>query len=210
MTDPWAAGQAAMSGGGQQAASNGEGSSLGGSSLVPESQGLGGAGLFGGGKRRPGLFNRTHAAGTVRGGVIADIKDLQSSFHQREGGGLKYWPNGKSGKGTMPVKDAVGDDGKPNRPVMDTVFYLATDHRLTEQEAKTLEYDADRIATDDGERSWVVDEKAVRDAIEAFNAANGASPIAASHHLLGKRVEVRRLKEPGENGQAWAVRLTAV
>jgi len=199
--DAWAAAQTSPQ---SNAAAAG---SAAGASLMPQGGELGGGSLFGGGKRRPGLFNRTHFKGTERTGVIRDIKDVHASFHPNEGGGLKYWPAGQSGKGVKPTGNDVGMDGKPNRPVMDTVFILDTEYRLSPAEVSMLEFDAEAASGDEGERGWVVDIRATQEAIKVYN-ASAPQPINNPAALIGKRITVRRLMDPGVKGQAWDVKIS--
>ncbi len=192
------------------AASAAPAASQAGQGVMPQDgSGLGGGALFGGGRSNPSLFNRTHPAATVRGGVIKDIKDVHSRQHQREGGGLKYWPNGKTGKGTEPTTDAVGQDGKPNRPVMDVHVILDTEYRLSKDECDILSRDfAAEQSADDGTRVFVVqDTRGFGEAIADWNKSNtGTAGIGSPADLIGKRLEVKRLSPPMEP-QKWAHRL---
>lgn len=213
--DPWAAAGAAP-------ASEGGNSETGGSGLLPPAAapGMGGGALFGGGgKSLPSLFNKTHFAGTERTGIITDIKDV----HSRElikgddgkfsSGGLKYWEDGNSGKGVRPVTYPVSKvTGKQNRPVMDTHFLLATEYRMTEQEAGAVQRSADFANEDDGGRAFVVPlgSPPMRAAIEAYNASpeGKADPIAKPEDLLTKRLTAKRLANPGEKRNE-IIRITA-
>ncbi len=194
------------------AASAAPAASQAGQGLMPQDgSGLGGGALFGGGgKRIPGLFNQTHPAGTVRGGKIVDVKDVHSRFHQREGGGLKYWPNGQNGKGVKPTDQAKDASGKDNRPVMDVHLILDTEYRLTEAEARRLEKSPEDVAADDGQRRYVVqDNKRTGAAIAEWNKANAGTDraIGSPNDLIGRTFEAKRLAEPGET-QDYAERFT--
>lgn len=200
--DPWAAAGAAP-------ASEGGNSETGGSGLLPPAAapGMGGGALFGGGgKSLPSLFNKTHFAGTERTGIITDIKDV----HSRElikgddgkfsSGGLKYWEDGNSGKGVRPVTYPISKvTGKQNRPVMDIHILLATEYRMTEQEAGAVQRPADFAIEDDGGRAYVVGNlAAVQAAIETYNGLNSSAKIAEPKDMIGKRLTVLRKNNPGE------------
>ncbi len=213
--DPWAAASAAPS-----TSNNGAGNGQGGGSasgqdgvagMVPPqpagSTALGGGALFGGGgKSVPSLLNRGHGAGTKRQGIIKDLRDVHSRMHQREGGELKYWEDGNSGKGVKPVTWPVSKiTGKQNRPVMDIHVLLDTDYRMDATEAALLGRE-DSFRDDDGQRVFVVGNLAdVQAAIGQFNtvAANqpGVQAIAGPADLIGLGFEVTRHNVPGEKRQ---------
>lgn len=212
--DPWATAGAAP-------ASEQSNAETGGSGLLPPTAapGMGGGALFGGGgKSLPSLFNKTHFAGTERTGIITDIKDV----HSRElikgddgkfsSGGLKYWEDGNSGKGVRPVTYPVSKvTGKQNRPVMDIHILLATEYRMTEQEAGAVQRPADFAKDDDGGRAYVVGNLGTfQSAIEAYNATpeGKAAPVAKPADLLTKRLTVKRLANPGEKRNE-IIRITA-
>lgn len=212
--DPWAA---AGSAGASQTTSPGQ--QGGGSALAGAMPGggLGGSALFGGGgKRIPSLFNATHSAGTVRGGVIVDIKDVHSRTHAREGGMPRYWEDGKSGKGNAPVTNPISTiTGKPNEKVIDIHIILDTAYRLSEQEIRELERDPADAEADDGQRVYVVsDLKQFGEAMQAYNAENantpGFVPLTDPSHLIGVRLDAKRMVEPRGKGQAYPVKLSRV
>lgn len=204
-TDPWAAAQAQVSG--NQAGSQA------GQGIMPDQSnpGLGGGSLFGGGgKRLPSLFNRTHGAGTVRGGEIIDVKDVHSrEFTREEGPGeLRYWEDGNSGKGVRPVTYPVSKiTGKPNRPVMDTHLTLKTDYRLSPEEIGALKRDPDDAKSDNGDRVFVINNlRDAQEAIATWNKDNPGKAITSPAELIGRKIEVKRMTAPGENGQAYPMR----
>jgi len=202
--DPWAAAQAAVQNS-APATPAGDGGQI-----MPQGGGLGGGALFGSGKSIPSLFNKTHGAGTVRGGVIKDVRDVHARNHPREGGQLKYWPNGQTGKGVKPVTDANSPDGKPNRPVMDTHVILDTEYRMDAAEASAVGREPSFMQEDDGTRTFVVqDLRGMQNAIGEFNkGAPAGQQIVNPESLIGKRLDVKRLAAPMEP-QRWEHRISA-
>ncbi len=219
--DPWAAAQANTTGNAapttsvaEQAAESGQQ----GSSLMPESAGLGGASLFGGGgKKIPSLFNASHPKDTIRTGVSTDIKDVHSrelirnddgSYSQGE---LRFWEDGNSGKGTRPVTYPISKiTGKQNRPVMDVHIILTTEYRMQEAERAVVKYSKEFLAEDDGDRKFIVNDiKAVQKAVEEYNQANPATRITGPEGLLNKRWTFKRLAEPREK-QSFLIKIDNV
>jgi hypothetical protein len=149
--------------------------------------------LFGG-ERRPSILNKTHGVGATVTGIIADVPyDKQSRFYKANGGmgDLKFW--GKEGK---PTKDAIGADGKPNRPVMDTVVPIDTEYRLTAAELAEKEMDSDS-----GARSWSV---GGGEELAAFRKAIRAARLSSRDQLVGKRITITRTgKRPAGDFEAW-------
>lgn len=95
--------------------------------------------LFGG-EKLPALFDKTHDVGTTRSGVITEEpKPRHSRFYAADGAGaLKYW-----GDDNKPTKESRDQDGKPRKPVMDEVFVLQTEYRLTPQQLAKRDMDED-------------------------------------------------------------------
>ncbi len=205
--DPWAAAGAAPASAGDNGSAE-----QGGQGLMPPAEqesGIGGGALFnGGGRSLPSLFNKTHFAGTERTGVVTDIKDVHSRELVKDENGklssgeLKYWEDGNSGKGVKPVTYAISKiTGKQNRKVMDIHLLLATEYRMTDAEAGAVQRDADFVKNDDGGRAYVVGNvKDVQAAIATYNTTEvgKANPIKAPADIVGKRLTVKRMNNPGE------------
>jgi hypothetical protein len=127
------------------------------------------------GEKLPSLFNKTHTAGTERSGIIVKAPENRQSRFFKEGGtgALKFW----------------GNDGKPTdkdtgRPVMDVVFVLDTDYRMTEAELAEAEMDEDN-----GQRGVFASGdmlRAIKDAIKKSGAKTRAQ-------LVGARLTLKRV-----------------
>lgn len=147
--------------------------------------------LFGG-EKLPSLFNKTHGVGTERSGIITKApEDRQSRFFKEGGvGPLKFW--GLDGK---PTEDAVGLGGKPNRPVMDTVFVLDTEYRMSEAELAEAGMDEDN-----GQRGVF----AGGDLLKAIKSALKESGARKRADLVGARLTLKRAgKATKGNFKAW-------
>ncbi len=202
-TDVWAAAQAEMNNGNGASVSQGGESSIGNAIPNGGESSLGGAALFGGGKSTPSLFNKSHRAGTERTGVIYDIKDVHSRTHRDQGAQLRYWQEGES----APVTNAVNPKtNEQNRKVMDVFIMMNTSYRMDAGECAMTGRDPAFGSEDDGTRAWVADIAAVKEALKRDAASLG---ITGPADLIGKRITVKRLTEPGVKGQAWAVKFSA-
>jgi hypothetical protein len=157
--------------------------------------------LFAGGVvSYPSLFNKTHALGTERTGIITRVTDVHSRTYSTEGPGeLKYWQEGEKGPVTRAVNHLTG---KPNRPVLDTHFELDTEYRLSAAEAAAIGRRPEDVEQDEGKRVFAAggfDIKAVKEAL-----ARDAGPlgITKTADLIGKRITVKRAGQhpnPGGN-----------
>lgn len=147
--------------------------------------------LFGG-EKLPSLFNKLHGTGAERSGIIVKApEDRQSRFFKEGGvGPLKFW--GKDGK---PTEDATGLDGRPNRPVMDTVFVLDTEYRMS-----AAEMDEAGMDEDSGQRGVF----AGGDLLKAIKGAIKESGARKRSDLVGARLTLKRAgKATKGNFKAW-------
>lgn len=136
--------------------------------------------LFGG-EKLPSLFNKTHVTGTTRAGIIIKPPTKRQSRFFKEGGrgALKFW--GADGK---PTDKATGPGGAPNRPVMDEVFTLDTDYRMTPAELSEAEMDEDS-----GQRGVF----ASGDMLRAIREAIKKSGAKSRPELVGARLTLTRV-----------------
>jgi hypothetical protein len=140
--------------------------------------------LFGG-EKLPGLFDKTMDVGTTRTGIIVkEPVKRQSRFYKADGSGKpKFW--GVDGKPTAETRAA---DGTALRPVMDEVFVLDTDYRLTDMQLAAKDMDEDN-----GQRGVFAggaDLKAVKAAIKKSGAKSRADLVGARLTLTrtGKKI----------------------
>lgn len=197
-SDPWAAAQASLNGGGESA-SQGE------SQVVPdeeqESQ------LFGGGSVAPSLANKTHRIGSERTGIItrAPYDRQKVDYNTKK---PLFWPKAESSeKGPIPL-DKGGD---PKRPVMDTFFEVMTDYVMDASEATETGRSEPH---EGGERVFVAGGhtlKTTRKAMETYNTtALPSQKIAKGADLIGKRLTYRRVgQKPNPGGTpSWVEEIT--
>lgn len=164
---------------------------------------LGSSLLFAEGGAAPSLFNKTHFVGTERSGIIGGTEDRQDrDFNAKM---PKYWSASKVGgeqKNRAITTDAIdGPTGQPNRPVMVTHITLATEYRMTSQEAITVGRDASYADSDDGQRVEVVgglDFKAFREAM--LDARKRGIALTSPADLIGKRLTVKRAGQKANPG----------
>ena len=154
--------------------------------------------LFGG-QPLPALFDKTHDVGTSRTGIITEPpKPKQSRFYAAGGkGDLKYW-----GDDNKPTSEARDRDGKPRKPVLDEVFVLQTEYRLTKAQLDKRDMDEDpglRGVFAGGDQL-----RAIKTAIRKARVKNRAA-------LVGMRLTLTRTgqKQVGDyEGWTWAAELT--
>jgi hypothetical protein len=134
--------------------------------------------LFGG-EKLSSLFNKTHGTGTSRTGIIVKAPEKRQSRFFKEGGAgaLKFW--GTDGK----VTEAAAGLAGPNKPVMDEVFVLDTEYRMTPGELQ----DAGR--DDDNGQRGVFASGAQLAAIKAAIKESGAT---SRSQLVGARLTLTR------------------
>lgn len=153
--------------------------------------------LFGG-EKLSSLFNKTHGTGTTREGIIVKAPEKRQSRFFKEGGvgALKFWDN--SGK---PTEAAAGLAG-PNKPVMDEVFVLDTEYRMTPGELKDAGRDEDN-----GQRGVF----ASGAQLAAIKAAIKESGATSRSQLVGAKLSLTRTgraKKGDYMGWTWAAKLT--
>lgn len=141
--------------------------------------------LFGG-EKLPGLFNKTHDVGTTRTGIIVKVPEKrQSRFYKAGGSGKpKFW--GLDGK---PTENTLGPDGKALRPVMDEMFVLDTEYRMTPEQLSQKE-----MEEDNGQRGVFAggaDLRAIKAAIKASGAKKREDLVGAQLTMTrtGKKIK---------------------
>lgn len=154
-----------------------------------EAYGSGQSRLFGGEGGAPSLFNKTHAVGTKRTGIITKAPYDQQRTKLGSGEPL-FWGQGK---GQPPTTDAIdAATGQRNRPVMDTVIELDTEYTMDASEAARLGREE---AYEGGERRVFVGReiKPFKDAIK--DAVKRGVQLTCDEDMVGKRLTVERSRE---------------
>lgn len=204
--DPWAAAGVATQAPAREVATVGQGQGMAGAFPPPSAESR----LFTPQSVAPSMFNKTHALGTERTGIVkvAPVDRQEQDFTEKR---PKYFSRSKvAGKAT--TLDAIdGPTGQPNDPIMGTHIELATDYRMTAAEIVAVGggRDPSFAQQDDGTRVLVVSGKqpykAFFDAIADAN-SRGLN-LRSGADLVGKRVTARRVGQtPNQTGNpSWVV-----
>ncbi len=159
--------------------------------------------LFGGGPSSPSLLNKTHGKGTKRKGRITKVHDVQQrNFDTKQ---PVFWQPGEK----KPVENPVNPNtGKPNNPVMTTVFELETEYRMDAAERSVME--RDDAWEDDGSRVFYAGGRDLKVTREALGKVAGPLAIRGPADLIGKFIEVERTgKIPNPTGNpSWIIAVT--
>lgn len=175
--DPWAEQQEQQNAGGRQ-----------------EAYGNGPSRLFGAEGGAPSLFNKTHAVGTERTGIITKAPYDQQRTKMGSGEPL-FWQAGEKQPVTAPANPHTG---QPNRPVNDTVIELDTEYVMDQAEATALNRET---PYEGGERRDFVGRelKAFKEAIK--DAVARGIRLTCDDDMVGKRLTKKRVAtKPNPHG----------
>lgn len=102
--------------------------------LMPQGQdGDGYDPLMGGGGKLPSLITKEHGIGVKRSGVITETPKERQAYEPGANGKAKFWDEATNSVTTV----------NTGNPLMDTVFVLQTDYRMTPAELAAKEMDED-------------------------------------------------------------------
>ena len=163
--DPWAEQQEQQNAGSRQ-----------------EAYGNAPSGLFGSEGGAPSLFNKSHAVGTERTGIISKAPYSQQRTKRGTNEPL-FW-------GIDNKPKILNEGGQSNRPVNDDVIEIDTEYVMDQAEAAILDRDE---PYEGGERRVFVgrERKAFKEAIK--DAVKRGIRLTCDEDMVGKRLTVKRV-----------------